>query len=103
MKIYDKEGTLILDIAVDDNSYRYRAIMGEHSLTLYYSLAEHVEIPLGAYCDYQGERYTLERPEALKMQHSRMFDYTVTMEAVEVLAKRWKFRNPVDGRLSHLS
>lgn len=35
MKIYDKEGTLILDIAVDDNSYRYRAIMGEHSLTLY--------------------------------------------------------------------
>lgn len=99
MKIYDKEGTLILDIAVDDNSYRYRAIMGEHSLTLYYSLAEHVEIPLGAYCDYQGERYTLERPEALKMQHSRMFDYTVTMEAVEVLAKRWKFRNPVDGRL----
>lgn len=99
MKIYDKEGTLILDIAVDDNSYRYRAIMGEHSLTLYYSLAEHVEIPLGAYCDYQGERYTLERPEALKMQHSRMFNYTVTMEAVEVLAKRWKFRNPVDGRL----
>ena len=99
MKIYDKEGTLILDIAVDDNSYRYRAIMGEHSLTLYYSLAEHVEIPLGAYCDYQGERYTLERPEALNMQHSRMFNYTVTMEAVEVLAKRWKFRNPVDGRL----
>ena len=90
---------MILDITVDDSSYRYRAIMGEHSLTLYYSLAEHVEIPVGAYCDYQGERYTLERPEALKMQHSRMFDYTVTMEAVEVLAKRWKFRNPVDGRL----
>lgn len=99
MKIYDSAGTMILDIAVDDSSYRYRAIMGEHSLTLYYSLAEHVEIPVGAYCDYQGERFTLERPEALKMQHSRMFNYTVTMEAVEVLAKRWKFRNPVDGRL----
>lgn len=90
---------MILDIAVDDSSYRYRAIMGEHSLTLYYSLAEHVEIPVGAYCDYQGERFTLERPEALKMRHSRLFEYTLTMESVEVKAKRWKFRNPVDGRL----
>lgn len=99
MKIYDSAGTMILDIAVDDSSYRYRAIMGEHSLTLYYSLAEHVEIPVGAYCDYQGERFTLERPEALKMRHSRLFEYTLTMESVEVKAKRWKFRNPVDGRL----
>ncbi len=45
MRIYDATGKLVLDVAVDDNSYRNRAIMGDHNLTLYYSLAEHVEIP----------------------------------------------------------
>ena len=34
MKIYDKTDRLVLDISVDDNSYRNRAIMGDHSLTL---------------------------------------------------------------------
>lgn len=99
MIIYDGTGAKILDVTVDDNSYRHRVIMGDHNLTLHYSLAEHVEIPVGAYCDFQGERYTLERPESLKMQHSRNFEYTVVMESSQAKARIWKFRNPVDGRL----
>ena len=99
MIIYDGTGAKILDVTVDDNSYRHRVIMGDHNLTLHYSLAEHVEIPVGAYCDFQGERYTLERPESLKMQHSRNFEYTVVMESSQAKAWIWKFRNPVDGRL----
>lgn len=99
MKIYGTDNRLILDVEVDDNSYRYRAIMGDHNLTLYFSLAEHVEIPVGAWCEYQSNRYTLERPEALKMKHRRLFEYTVTMEGQEAKAKIWMFRNPVDGRV----
>lgn len=99
MKIFNQLGYKVLDIEVDDNSYRHRVIMGEHSLTLYFSLPEHVEIPVGSYCEFQGETFTLERPEALKMKHSRLFEYTVTMEAPEAKAKIWKFRNTVDGRL----
>ena len=99
MIIYDGTGAKILDVTVDDNSYRHRVIMGDHNLTLHYSLAEHVEIPVGSYCDFQGERYTLERPESLKMQHSRNFEYTVVMESSQAKARIWKFRNPVDGRL----
>lgn len=99
MEIYNNQGGLIINIAVDDTSYRYRAIMGEHSLTLRYSLPEHVELPIGAYCDFQGVRYTLERPEDFKEIHSRNFDYTVVFQSVEYKARIWKFRNPVDGRL----
>lgn len=99
MKIYSNDNKLILDIEVDDNSYRHRVIMGDYNLTLYYSLAEHVELPVGCYCDYQEERFTLERPEAFKMNHSRSFEYTVTMESSQAKAKIWKFRNPIDGRL----
>lgn len=99
MKIYDKQHRLILDVDVDDNSYRNRVVMGDHNLTLYYSLPEHIEIPVGAFCIYEGETYTLMRPEQLKMKHSRLYEYTVTFSSEQDKAKIWKFRNPVDGRL----
>lgn len=99
MIIYNNVGNKVLEIEVDDNSYRNRAVMGDHSLTLYYSLPEHVEIPVGSYCEFQGETFTLKRPENFKMKHKRLFEYTVLFDPPEANAKVWKFRNPVDGRL----
>ena len=103
MKIYDKSGALVLDVLVDDTSYRYRAIKGDNNLTLKYALAEHVELPVGAYCDYQGERFTLMNPEALTMQHTRNFEYTVTMESDQAKAKIWKFRCVYSGEQAALT
>ena len=99
MIIYNNVGNKVLEIEVDDNSYRNRAVMGDHSLTLYYSLPEHVEIPVGSYCEFQGETFTLKRPENFKMKHKRLFEFTVLFDPPEANAKVWKFRNPVDGRL----
>ena len=99
MIIYNNAGSKVLEIEVDDNSYRNRAVMGDHSLTLYYSLPEHVEIPVGSYCEFQGETFTLKRPENFKMKHKRLFEYTVLFDPPEANAKVWKLRNPVDGRL----
>ncbi len=99
MDIFNSGGTRILQVTVDDNSYRHRAIMGEHNLTLHYSLAVHVEIPVGSYCTFEGQTYTLKRPENFKMKHTRNFEYTVLFESSQADAKIWKFRNTVDGRL----
>lgn len=99
MKIYDANDCIILDVPVDDTSYRYRAVMGDNSLTLNFSLPEHVEIPTGAYCDFEGERYTLMRPQQLKMRHRRLYEYTAVFSSEQDKMKIWKFRNPVDGRL----
>lgn len=99
MIIYSPTGATLLDVMPDDNSYRHRVIMGDNALTLYFSLAQHVEIPVGAYCEHGGERYTLMRPEALKMQHTRHFDYTLELEGEQGKMSIWKFRNPIDGRL----
>ena len=98
MKIYYND-TVLLDITVDDNSYRYRVIKGEHSLTLYYALAEHIEVPVGSYCVFENETYTLEKPESFKMKHSRSFEYTVIFESPQAKAAMFKFRNPIDRRL----
>ncbi|MDR3267192.1 MAG: hypothetical protein LBT24_06465 [Tannerella sp.] len=98
MKIYHNN-TEILDVNVNDGSYRYREIKGEHSITLYFSLPEHIEIPVGAYCEFEAQTYTIEKPEALKMIHSRNFEYTVIFEASQAKLKKYKFKNPVDRRL----
>jgi hypothetical protein len=99
MIIYSPTGETLLDVMPDDNSYRHRAIMGDNALTLYFSLAQHVEIPVGAYCEHGGERYTLMHPESLKMHHTRHFEYTVELVAEQGKMSIWKFRNTVDGRL----
>jgi len=99
MKIYNADGTEFLDVQVDDNSYRYREIKGDHNLTLYFSLAQHTEIPVGAYCVYENETYTLEKSENLKMNNSRNFEYTVIFDSPKAKLSKYKFRNTVDRRL----
>ncbi|MCD8135845.1 MAG: hypothetical protein LUH01_07820 [Parabacteroides gordonii] len=90
MIIYDKAGNVILDIDVDDTSYRYRAIMNGTKVTLYYSLVEHVEIPVDSYIEFQGERYTLWLPSNFKKKGTRNFEYTVEFGGDEQGLKRYK-------------
>ncbi|MCL1936977.1 MAG: hypothetical protein FWF52_01100 [Candidatus Azobacteroides sp.] len=88
-----------MDLPVNDESYRYRAIKGEHSLTLYYSLPQHVEIPLGAYCVFEGETYMLESPENFKKHNTRNFEYTLILESAQAKLSKYKFRDTVTRRL----
>ncbi len=93
MKIYDIHGTVLLDIEVNDNSYRYRSIMKGNSVTLYYSLAEHVEIPVGSYIDLEpGGRYTLCKPENFSKRGTRNFEYTIMFDSNEEQLKRYKYK-----------
>ena len=68
MKIYKPDNTLFAEILASDNSYRYRSMMGDNTITLYFSLFEHREIPVGSYCDFEGERYTLMRPQNVSIE-----------------------------------
>ncbi len=92
MQIYNKQNKLILDIDVDDKSYRYRAIMGKNDVVLYYSLAEHVEIPTGSYIYYQGEQYRLWYPEDFVKHGTRNFEYKVTLLSYKEYLKKCKFK-----------
>lgn len=78
MIIFEKTGKILLDIPVDDASYRYRAIRQGDKVNLVFSLTEHVEIPVYSYVDYQGQRYTLWRPEDLTKHGTRNLDYSAT-------------------------
>ena len=92
MRIYDKTGEVLLDIPVDDDSYRYRAIAQAKKVELRYSLVDHVELHTGAYIGYQGERYTLWYPSDFKKEGTRVFDYTVTFGGNEEILKKYKYK-----------
>ena len=92
MRIYDKTGEVLLDIPVDDDSYRYRAIAQAKKVELRYSLVDHVELPTGTYLEYQGERYTLWYPSDFKKEGTRVFDYTVTFGGNEKILKKYKYK-----------
>jgi hypothetical protein len=97
MKIYFNDTEI--DLLVNDNSYRYRAIKGEHALTLYYSLPQHVEIPVGAYCEFEGETYTLEKPENFKKHNTRNFEYTLMMDSAQAKLSKYKFKDTTSRQL----
>ena len=88
-----------LDILPTDESYRYRSIMGEHTLTLYFSLPTYTDIPTGAWCEFQGERYTLNQPAKIVKHNSFSFEYTLTMDSEGANLRNYKFRNPNDKTL----
>lgn len=92
MVIYNQAGDVLLDIPVDDDSYRYRAIAQAKMVELRYSLVDHVELPTGAYIEYQGERYTLWYPSDFKKEGTRIFDYTVTFGGNEEVLKKYKYK-----------
>lgn len=91
--------TTYIDILPTDESYRYRSIMGEHTLTLYFSLSTYTEIPTGAWCEFANERYTLNQPAKIVKHNTRNFEYTLTMDSEGANLKNYKFRNPNDKTL----
>lgn len=88
-----------IDVLPTDESYRYRSIMGEHTLNLYFSLSTYTDITTGAWCEFQGERYTLNQPAKVVKHNSRHFEYTITMDSEGANLKNYKFRNPNDKTL----
>ncbi|WP_407934096.1 hypothetical protein [Capnocytophaga sputigena] len=73
--------------------------MGEHTLTLYFSLSTYTDIPTGAWCEFANERYTLNQPAKIVKHNTRNFEYTLTMDSEGANLKNYKFRNPNDKTL----
>lgn len=98
MKIFFN-GVETHDIKTSDSSYRYRTIMGENALTVFFSATEYIEIPVGSYTEFQGETYTLRTHENFKKRGPRSFDYMLIMESPSALLRKYKFRDNTSMRL----
>lgn len=90
--LYNPDNTVLLNVEVEDRSYRIREIMGEHALYLYFSLAEYIEIIPGTYVDFNGERYLLRKPDNFKKNHTRDINYTLKLEPYSAILRDVKFK-----------
>ena len=88
----DKE----IKIEVKDESYSYEAIMGEDTLTLYFSHPGYIEIPVGSWCDFYGKRYSLKKDSNFKKNGERNFEYTLILETGKADTMLWKVHHTVD-------
>lgn len=96
MIIYDKTGEVLFDVQVNDSSVRNRTIMRDNSVTLNLSLPEYATIPVGSYIEYQGQRYTLWRPDNFKKHGTRNFEYKITFGSNQEILKRYKYKSLSD-------
>lgn len=99
MVIYNKNGTPILNIKVDDSSYRYEEIMGSCMVYLEFALTQHVEIEPGSYVIFEGKQYVLYTREGVSIKHGRNFEYKITFEGPQTRFKKYVFYNYIDGRV----
>lgn len=88
-----------LIVQPDDSSYRYRAIMGDDSLTLKFALNIAIEVPLGSYVEYDGVKYILSTPATWKRISKDYIEYTLVLYGPQEALKKYRLRNPQDGRL----
>ena len=103
---YNSKGDMILyngdkeiKIEVKDESYSYEAIMGEDSLTLYFSHPGYLEVPVGSWCDFYGKRYFLKKDSNFKKNGERNFEYTLILETSKADAMMWKVRHTAENSI----
>lgn len=99
MEIKRSNGDLLIDITLDDNSYRRRELMGEDYVSLSFKLPEYVDIPVGAYCEIGGDRYNLDTPPSVSISSRRCFVYDARFDGWRAKLKQRVFVNTVDSRV----
>lgn len=97
----DENDLVTLEVQETESSYRYLSIMAKPQLVLKFSLPAFIEIPLGAWCEFMGQTFTLNDPENIRKNGTRNIEYTMTMGTDEDLLGLYKLRNSVDHRLKY--
>lgn len=92
-------GSETIELLTDDNSYSYEAVMGDDTLTLYFSHPGYIDVPVGSWCEFYGKRYSLKKDSNFKKNGERNYSYTLVLETSKADTELWKIRNTVDNRI----
>lgn len=90
-----------LEVEVDDTSNLYRALMQKPQLILKFSLPEYIDFPVGTWCEFENEVFTLNSEKNLTKNGKRNIAYNMTLGGDEDRLALYKMRNSVDGRLKY--
>ena len=85
-------------LEVGDDSFRQAELMGDDILTLRFSMAESLIVPLRSWCEFEGKRYYLYLSPQITKQHSRHYDYVMPMFTSDYMLKITMMRNRTYNR-----
>lgn len=91
--IKNQDGTTILSINVDDESYVYRELQGENAVYLNFSLPYFVDINTGANIVWRGLKYTLYDKVSVTKKSGYNFEYKATFKAPQEITRSPYFLN----------
>lgn len=97
-------GQTIANVTFDTTSYRKWEVMGEHAVTINFSLPQpdngidtgYLDIPIGSYIEFQNRRYTLYNPSDFIKNGNRDYKYTLKLHSNQELLNERIFRNETD-------
>ncbi len=89
----------VLQVQEDESSFCYNSIGLEQSMTLKFSVAEPLDIPVGAWCVFNGVEYTLLKPNDITKSGTRNITYSILLNGPFAKSGHYKVRNTVDRRL----
>lgn len=97
IEIYTAGGSVLITPELLPDSCHYSRVQEIETVTLAFETPAHTEIPLGAYVEWRGQRYTLLNPSDLTMRHSERYEYRVTFYGAGERLKLYKLTDS-DGR-----
>lgn len=95
--IYDRNGLVKMEVAVEDNSTQTKEVGGDNVLALSWTQHEYVKLDVNDYADFEGERYWVMEKYMPEMKNSMEWKYDVKMYGIESMAKRFLVLQTVDG------
>ena len=100
IKLYNGNGGEV-EITPTDDSYRLKELMGADEVVLKFALPDYLTISAGAYITYKGDRYEVESEDSVRMIHTEMYEYTITLSAPRAHLRRYIVREKGgEGRIS---
>ena len=95
--IYASDGTAKMQAPTDDNSTQTKELQGENVLTLSFSFYEHIELEVGDYAVFLGERYWMMERYKPEQKSAMEWNYDLKLQGIESLVNRFLVLNDTDG------
>lgn len=84
MIIYNRDGTILADVWLQESSFVNEEIMGDHSAQIDFLSRYPIDLEIGDYIEHEGNIYTLRHNESVtKRETSLGWDYSVMLYAAQ--------------------
>jgi len=92
MQLFTYDNNLLIDIEVDDSTFRAKKLMEDNILSVEFSMVDFIDIPEGTWTIFKNEKYTLLDPANFVKNSTRNFSYSLLLDSEQGKLKYVKYK-----------